>query len=252
MTAIPAPEIVFFDVGNVMVSDDPSGLFIYRCLYEHLGGASRMCPEEFFEGRARHVAAGGDLWGYVRECIGNGGFAAFQRETRRRLYAQWERTSPPIPGMSEALARLAGEYRLGIIANQPPEIEGVLRGRALWDLFEVHGVSGSLGMEKPAPGIFRWAVERAGVEPGRALMVGDRADNDVGPAKALGMRTLLLRLDLAQRGWRPDDRFGELYVLSLAKASLLGLNPRNAAEQPDLVANSPEELVRALTGLKAR
>jgi HAD superfamily hydrolase (TIGR01549 family) len=250
MTTLPPPAMIFFDIGNVLVSDDPSGLFIYRGLYERLGGAARLTPEEFFDGRTRHVAAGGQLWSYARECLSDGDFEEFQTEIRRGLYSQWERTSPELPGMADAIRRLAGEFRIGIIANQPPEIEGVLRKRGLWDLFEVHGVSGSIGMEKPDRGIFDWALERARVRPDEALMVGDRADNDVAPAKALGMRTLLLRLGFEQRGWRPDEPFGELYVRSLQAASISGLAPRTDAEKPDFTAESPEELVAVLTGLK--
>ena len=250
MSNLPPPAIIFFDIGNVLVSDDPSGLFIYRGLYERLGGAARMTPEEFFDSRTRHVAAGGHLWSYTRACLSDGDFAEFQEEIRRRLYSRWEQTSPELPGMADALRRVAREYRIGIIANQPPEIEGVLRKRGLWELFEVHGVSGNLGKEKPDRGIFDWALERAGVGPAEALMVGDRADNDVAPAKALGMRTLLLRLSYEQRGWQPEDPFGELYVQSIRAASISGLSPRTEAEKPDLTACSPDELVRLLAGLK--
>ena len=47
-------------------------------------------------------------------------------------------------------------------------------------------------MEKPDPRIFLWALERAGCRPQDAVMIGDRIDNDIVPAKALGMRTVHL------------------------------------------------------------
>jgi putative hydrolase of the HAD superfamily len=44
------------------------------------------------------------------------------------------------------------------------------------------------------------ALGTAKVEPGRAVMVGDRLDYDVRPAKAAGMRTVWVL-----RGEAPDD-----------------------------------------------
>ena len=43
---------------------------------------------------------------------------------------------------------------------------------------------------KPDPAIFRYALSVAGCAPEQALMIGDRLDNDIFPAKALGMKTL--------------------------------------------------------------
>ncbi len=45
-------------------------------------------------------------------------------------------------------------------------------------------------MRKPDLEIFRLALQRAGCLPEEAAMVGDRIDNDIRPAKALGMSTI--------------------------------------------------------------
>ena len=45
-------------------------------------------------------------------------------------------------------------------------------------------------MEKPSSELFLRALERAGCEAHEAVMVGDRPDNDIAPAKALGMKTV--------------------------------------------------------------
>ncbi|MCB4757717.1 MAG: HAD-IA family hydrolase [Elusimicrobia bacterium] len=49
------------------------------------------------------------------------------------------------------------------------------------------------GMRKPDPAPFRLALERLGVEPAEAMMVGDWAERDVAGAKALGMKTVFAR-----------------------------------------------------------
>jgi FMN phosphatase YigB (HAD superfamily) len=54
----------------------------------------------------------------------------------------------------------------------------------------VWAISEELGVEKPDPRIYAYAVERAGAGPARSAMVGDRLDYDVVPAKQAGMHTV--------------------------------------------------------------
>jgi len=49
------------------------------------------------------------------------------------------------------------------------------------------------GYRPPDVRLFLRACEDLGVEPGECIMVGDRVDNDIAPARLLGMRTVLLR-----------------------------------------------------------
>jgi FMN phosphatase YigB (HAD superfamily) len=66
--------------------------------------------------------------------------------------------------------------------------------------FEVWGVSDDLGLQKPDPKLFSQVLYTAGVAPTRAVMLGDRLDYDVRPAKTAGMRTVWVL-----RGEAPDD-----------------------------------------------
>ncbi len=239
-------EFIFFDVGNVFVSDDPAAAFLYRKLYEYTGGAKRWTPDEFFAERLKHVTQGGHLWSFVRSLVAEHEFEEWRKRTRAELFSQWKRYSPPIPGMAEVVKKLVRSYRLGLIANQPKQIREVLTERELWELFEVHAISEELGLEKPDPRIFSWALEKANVEPSEALMVGDRVDNDIAPARRLGMKGLWLSLDFDQRGWRPSDDFERAYAESVKRHCVTTKVPSTPDEQPDLVANSPRELLRIL------
>ncbi len=58
--------------------------------------------------------------------------------------------------------------------------------------FEDVFVSEELGEEK-SPSFFRRVVRRLGVEPRDCVMVGDREDADISPAKAIGMHTIRMR-----------------------------------------------------------
>ena len=53
-------------------------------------------------------------------------------------------------------------------------------------------ISAFVGVEKPDPGIFRAALGAAGVEPARALMVGDDRAADYDGARAVGMEAVLI------------------------------------------------------------
>ena len=45
-------------------------------------------------------------------------------------------------------------------------------------------------MSKPDPVIFRLALDAADCAPADAVMIGDRLDNDIRPAKVLGFATV--------------------------------------------------------------
>lgn len=97
------------------------------------------------------------------------------------------------PEADELLAALSGKYRLGIIANQSPGAEKRLEGWGIRHYFSVIACSAEEGVAKPNPEIFRRALARAGCPPQRAAMIGDRLDNDIAPAKALGMTAIWVR-----------------------------------------------------------
>ena len=88
-------------------------------------------------------------------------------------------------------------YRLGIIANQ---VSGTAQRLEKWGLlkhFEIIVTSAEFGVAKPDRLIFEKALELAECQPQDAVMIGDRLDNDIIPAKAIGMKTVWIRHGLA-------------------------------------------------------
>lgn len=88
-------------------------------------------------------------------------------------------------------------YNLGIIANQ---VEGTAQRLEIWGLlqyFNVIATSAELGIAKPDKLIFERAFEMAECQPQNCAMVGDRLDNDIIPAKTLGMKTIWIRKGLS-------------------------------------------------------
>lgn len=83
-------------------------------------------------------------------------------------------------------------YGVAIVGNQPAERTGELR--ALGVAPDVMAMSGELGVSKPDPAFFARALELLGdPTPADVAYVGDRPDNDVGPAAVAGMRAVWLR-----------------------------------------------------------
>ena len=61
------------------------------------------------------------------------------------------------------------------------------------DYFDVIIASAEAGVSKPDPEIFRLALSKAGCSSDECCMIGDRLDNDIEPAAALGMKTIWVR-----------------------------------------------------------
>ena len=68
----------------------------------------------------------------------------------------------------------------------------VMHEIGLSDSIDVLAISAVEGMAKPDPEFFRSACERAGVDPGDAVMIGDSYRADVLGARATGMDSVLL------------------------------------------------------------
>lgn len=58
--------------------------------------------------------------------------------------------------------------------------------------------------------------------PPRAVMVGDRLDNDIRPAKSIGMKTVWLRNGVSvSQGDTPDPRCADLTIAALSELKSL-------------------------------
>ncbi len=97
------------------------------------------------------------------------------------------------PEAITALEELRSKWELGLIANQPKTTKEYLRKTELTKYFKVIVLSEEVGFSKPNPKIFLHALAAAKCQPEKALMVGDRLDNDIAPTKSLGMKTVRIK-----------------------------------------------------------
>jgi putative hydrolase of the HAD superfamily len=132
-------------------------------------------------------------------------------------------------GIIDVLETLKGHgLKLGLAANQPVETLERMERAGIRSYFENPGVSGKYGYRKPDVRLFLQACADLRVQPSECIMVGDRLDCDVVPAKLLGMRTVLLRTgrhrDQQPRSWdeMPDAEVQDAPGILRAVLSLLG------------------------------
>jgi putative hydrolase of the HAD superfamily len=130
-------------------------------------------------------------------------------------------------GIKQLLSRLhASGLLLGLAANQPASVLEDLDRLGIGGYFSHRQVSEHYGLRKPDVRLFLRACRDLGVEPAETVMVGDRIDNDIVPARVLGMGTVLFRT-----GRHADQQ------------------PRAADEVPDCEVHSVAELREALATL---
>jgi len=107
-----------------------------------------------------------------------------------------------LPGVHETLAALrARGLALAVVANWDFSLHEHLGRHALRRWFDTVVTSAEAGVKKPEPEPFRVALERLGVEPHRAVHVGDHPAHDEVGARGVGMRFLPAPLATAFSAW---------------------------------------------------
>jgi putative hydrolase of the HAD superfamily len=106
-----------------------------------------------------------------------------------------------MPGALEAISGLRTRgLELGVVSNWDIGLAEHLERIGAASLFSAIVTSAEAGAAKPDPAVFALALERLGVEPERALHVGDEPADEEG-ARAAGMRFAHAPLHTAFEGW---------------------------------------------------
>lgn len=123
----------------------------------------------------------------------------------------------------DVIKALAQKYELGIIANQLDGLKERLEAFGLLQYFKYIVSSWDVQVMKPDVRIFEYALQlsKCDKDPARAWMIGDRLDNDVLPAKKLGMKTVWIK-----------QGFGALQ------------KPESPSEEPDYTISGLGELLK--------
>lgn len=173
---------IFFDVGSTLVDETEAYNHRIREMIENTG-----IPFSTFDNKRIELAKQG--------LDGNSEAIRYFGLRKTPWHSEDEK---PFDDALETLEFLKKRgYKLGVIANQAAGTAQRLAAWGLLEYFDVIAASAELGAAKPDKLIFEKAFTLAGCQPQNAVMVGDRLDNDIIPAKELGMGTVWIRKGLA-------------------------------------------------------
>lgn len=196
---------IFFDIGSTLVDEEEA----YHHRIRDMIRGTPVTFEQFWDKRVQYA-----IEGY------NGDQKAIEYFGLNKT--PWHSEDEvPFDDCEETLRTLCDRgYQLGVIANQKPGAKNRLDAWGLGRYFSVIASSAELGVSKPDREIFLQALAIADCRPENAVMVGDRLDNDIRPAKELGMKTIRIRKGIA--GYA---------------------NPSCGAEVPDFTVDSLSEIL---------
>ena len=168
---------LFFDVGSTLIDESR----VYEDRMKKIAELSGITPQQIYE----HAISL-----YRRNKKGD-------LEIAKQLgieLPKWESQYEKLYTDSEnCLKRLSRNYEIGIIANQPLGTSERLENLGVRKYIDLVIASAEEGVSKPDRRIFEIALERSGCKPEKAVMIGDRIDNDIVPAKQLGMKTIWIK-----------------------------------------------------------
>lgn len=173
---------LFFDIGSTLV--DETECIKKRC--EVIIESNNIDRQEFYD--------------RVEECAKTDSYAvraaaAYYGVEIPRWYGELEKLYPDTKTVLEILSK---KYKLGVIANQVAGTKERLDNWNIGRYFDVVVASAEAGCAKPDLKIINLALEQANCNPNEAVMIGDRLDNDIIPAKLLGMKTVWVRQGFAK------------------------------------------------------
>jgi HAD superfamily hydrolase (TIGR01549 family) len=93
------------------------------------------------------------------------------------------------------LARLSGDFTLGVVSNFSGNLTIILDESGIRRYLSFVIESYYAGVSKPSPAIFERALEACGRSARECVFVGDNPERDLAPARALGMKTVLVSTD---------------------------------------------------------
>lgn len=203
-------KVLFFDVGYTLVNED--------AVWE------ARCREQAQTDEAKKLGfSAADIYHEIE-------IASFSRKPQFRTLidkygfkevapyrTELEKLYKDTPAVIKALSQ---KYELGIIANQLDGLKERLEAFDLLQYFKYIISSWDVKIMKPDIRIFEYALDKANCTPQEACMIGDRLDNDILPAKALGIKTVWIK-----------QGFGALQ------------KPLSKSEEPDHSINNLSELL---------
>jgi FMN phosphatase YigB (HAD superfamily) len=114
----------------------------------------------------------------------------------REFRGKFKGEPPPLKlmaGFGDEIKAIHEKFDTAIAGQYGREILALLERENLLRYFTHHITQDDFELTKPDTRYFEAIVRKIGVDPKTCVMVGDRIDKDIIPARLLGMRTILVR-----------------------------------------------------------
>jgi putative hydrolase of the HAD superfamily len=192
------PKAILFDAGGTLVTMHPAK---FGDVVEPVSG-QRPDPERMIDahylamdaiGRNRHLLEGDGWWRWwLGQFLSFAGFDPSE-EAVAQLAGTRGLWQSALPGAREtvAAARDAG-YRVAVVSNADGHVARDLEAAGFGGMFEIIVDSTVVGVSKPDPRIFGYALDALGIEAGEAWYVGDSALFDLEGARNAGLAEFVL------------------------------------------------------------
>lgn len=187
---------VLFDAGGVLLMPDPEA-FRHHLRAFGVAPDDAACWRAHFAGMAEIDRCAGDFASADRVVARELGVDAAALEDAAEAVFVVYRHEPfvPVPGAAAHLGRLADAgYALAVVSNAGGLVERNLAEHGICavgggDATAVAAIVDSflVGVEKPDPAIFSFALDALCVDPSACIYVGDSVHFDVGGARAAGI-----------------------------------------------------------------
>jgi HAD superfamily hydrolase (TIGR01549 family) len=99
-------------------------------------------------------------------------------------------------GIKDFLISFSKHYSIGILGQYGKDFKSFLNENNLLPYFTYTEIQDDYAVTKPDTRYFEAILGKCGCNPTESVMIGDRIDKDIIPAKAVGMRTIRLRIGI--------------------------------------------------------
>ena len=232
-------KVIFFDLGETLVTQNIEDNMVTRNALREISPIlpKQVSPERLFEFyregykinetiRSRHhVEIPIQVWmrQLLERIIEDNPSDQLVRKAIKIIVKARAANAVAFDDADSTLSKLSGrDVKLGIISNVSSHEVAmrILDKVRLTKYFDQVVTSASVGIRKPDPGIFRYALMQFKARPEEAVMVGDSEMHDIGGGYVAGLSTVLI--DRRQRVGTSlaDYRFNSLHEASRELASL--------------------------------
>lgn len=189
-------DTVFFDAGGVLLDETEHEQLHAGIIVEILEKIqSGYTKEEYWNDvtRAVHLYVP-NIYNYI--LWRNIGEEKKYKSALREMEKEWKERKTKIKLMEsveKVIPLIAENYRIGILGQYNRELKDELEKENLLQYFTYQNTQEEFSITKPNTRYFELILRKAGVEAKNSIMVGDRIDKDIIPAKMIGMKTIRIR-----------------------------------------------------------